>query len=378
MIPLRPFLATVLILADGLPPFDGIPASAAAATLATATHAENGELAQLGGGFVFLAGLMLVVVVLGFRRTAIRHGVRAALENALRLVLVVPLTWLPLALLHVLTGLPSGWVTVPLWLVLVVVVMAIGGKLVPGPIRRVWAALFAAPATDTHGSAHFGTATIGAHHLASAAPADAFVLGVLRDAPRHTDRRFRHDGHILTCAPTGAGKGIGAVIPNLLDYPGSAFVLDFKGENYAVTARARRALGGGQEVILVDPFGITGAPAHALNWLDTLDPASPDVVSLAGGLADMLIVAEGAAADTHWNDTARELLRGLLIHVADLPGERRSKPSHLSACFLFDRPPAGGACVSGTASVRAAPVILVQHPAIGMHQAARSATPSFR
>jgi hypothetical protein len=28
-------------------------------------------------------------------------------------------------------------------------------------------------------------------------------------------------GHILTCAPTGAGKGRSGVIPNLLDYPGS-------------------------------------------------------------------------------------------------------------------------------------------------------------
>jgi type IV secretion system protein VirD4 len=44
-------------------------------------------------------------------------------------------------------------------------------------------------------------------------------------------------GHILTCAPTGAGKGIGAVIPNLLTYPGSAFVLDLKGENFAVHSR---------------------------------------------------------------------------------------------------------------------------------------------
>lgn len=64
------------------------------------------------------------------------------------------------------------------------------------------------------------------------------MLGILRDAPRNADRRFRQDGHILTCAPTGAGKGLGGVIPNLLDYPGSAFVLDFKGENYAVTSRA--------------------------------------------------------------------------------------------------------------------------------------------
>jgi type IV secretion system protein VirD4 len=142
------------------------------------------------------------------------------------------------------------------------------------------------------------------------------------DAPRKVDARFRQDGHILTCAPTGAGKGVGGVIPNLLDYPGSAFVLDLKGENYAVTARARRELG--QHVILVDPFGITGNTGDALNWLDTLDPDSPDVVSRAAGLADMLIAVEGNDADSHWTDTARELLRGLLVYMATLPADRRT------------------------------------------------------
>ena len=115
---------------------------------------------------------------------------------------------------------------------------------------------------------------------------------------------------------------MGGVIPNLLDYPGSAFVLDFKSENFCVTARARRELG--QHVILVDPFAITGNAGHALNWLDTLDPDSPDVVSRAAGLADMLIAVEGADADTHWTDTARELLRGLLVYVASLPVDRRT------------------------------------------------------
>jgi type IV secretory pathway TraG/TraD family ATPase VirD4 len=99
-------------------------------------------------------------------------------------------------------------------------------------------------------------------------------------------------------------------------------VLDFKGENYAVTARARRELG--QHVVLVDPFGITGQATQALNWLDTLDPDSPDVVSRAAGLADMMIAVEGTEADSHWTDTARELLRGLLVYVATLPADRRT------------------------------------------------------
>jgi type IV secretion system protein VirD4 len=48
------------------------------------------------------------------------------------------------------------------------------------------------------------------------------------------------------------------------------------------------------------------------------------VVSRAAGIADMLVVTEGADSESHWNDTARELLRGLLIYVAGLPDDRRS------------------------------------------------------
>jgi hypothetical protein len=48
------------------------------------------------------------------------------------------------------------------------------------------------------------------------------------------------------------------------------------------------------------------------------------VVSRAAGLADMLMVTEGADSESHCNDTARELLRGLLIYVAGLPDDRRS------------------------------------------------------
>jgi len=203
--------------------------------------------------------------------------------------------------------------------------LALGPRLLPAQLRGGWAVLFGPAPQTTHGSAYFGGAAdaSAAGHLKPAAAADAFALGDLPNTS-HGRSRFYHDGHILTCAPTGAGKGIGAVIPNLIDYPGSAFVLDFKGENYAVTARARRQAG--QDVFLIDPFAITGAYAygHALNWLDTLDPDHPDVVSRAGILADMLVVRSGFESEPHWNDTARDLLRGFLVHVAGLPPEQRT------------------------------------------------------
>ena len=47
---------------------------------------------------------------------------------------------------------------------------------------------------------------------------------------------------VMLSAPTRSGKGVGVVIPNLLNWPDSVVVLDIKGENYDVTAgyRAKR------------------------------------------------------------------------------------------------------------------------------------------
>ena len=49
--------------------------------------------------------------------------------------------------------------------------------------------------------------------------------------------------HALVVAPTGRGKGVGFVIPNLLTYRGSAVVLDVKGENFRETSRFRASTG---------------------------------------------------------------------------------------------------------------------------------------
>ena len=147
---------------------------------------------------------------------------------SLLLLVAPPMSWLPIALLHAVTGQPdAAWLRFLLWLILCAALIALGPRLLPGRLRRVWAILFGTASPTTHGSAHFGGASDAAArgHLKPAPPADSFAFG---DLPRGRGR-FYHDGHILTCAPTGAGKGIGAVTPNLLDYPGSAFVLDLKG-----------------------------------------------------------------------------------------------------------------------------------------------------
>lgn len=125
--------------------------------------------------------------------------------------------------------------------------------------------------------------------------------------------RFDGEGHLLTLAPTRSGKGVSAVIPNLLDHLGSAFVVDVKPENAAVTARRRREMG--QEVRILDPFGTAGG-WDSFNPLDLIDVDSPDAIDDARMIADMLITTQGEGTDSiHWNETAREFAAGLALHV---------------------------------------------------------------
>ena len=77
-----------------------------------------------------------------------------------------------------------------------------------------------------------------------AKPGGGFLLGKL--GPPKSKRRLlvsKTFPHALIVAPTGRGKGVGFVIPNLLTYKGSAVVLDVKGENFRETSRFRASMG---------------------------------------------------------------------------------------------------------------------------------------
>jgi hypothetical protein len=54
------------------------------------------------------------VLALGFRRSAAGTGAGPALQSGVRPLISVPFAWLILALLHAVTGFPSGWIGWPL------------------------------------------------------------------------------------------------------------------------------------------------------------------------------------------------------------------------------------------------------------------------
>ena len=123
------------------------------------------------------------------------------------------------------------------------------------------------------------------------------------------------EGHIMTIASTGAGKGIGCVIPTLLRCKDSVIIIDPKGENAAVTARHREAMG--QQVVIIDPFRTTNFDfIDTLNPMDLLQMDSPNLVEDAAVLAELAVMPMPSLPDPFWDDRAIQLITGLILHVA--------------------------------------------------------------
>jgi type IV secretion system protein VirD4 len=117
--------------------------------------------------------------------------------------------------------------------------------------------------------------------------------------------------HVLLIGGTGSGKGVGIIIPNLLDYVrGSMIVFDTKGDLYQTTAGWRHSRKR-QRIVRLDPFGRND---HTWNPLDTI-PDGPLLIDSARAMADALVVREGTEPDPYWNDKAVQVITAILVLV---------------------------------------------------------------
>ena len=136
---------------------------------------------------------------------------------------------------------------------------------------------------------------------------------------------LKTDKHILIMASTRSGKGVTLIIPHLLRYHGSAFVLDPKGENAKATIRQRRQING--KVHVLDPFGITGLPQARFNPLSRFTPENMEAESKA--LAAALFVV-GERERDHWTASGQQLLAAIILFVfvsADIPKNKKDLPT---------------------------------------------------
>jgi len=136
---------------------------------------------------------------------------------------------------------------------------------------------------------------------------------------------LKTDKHVLIMASTRSGKGVTLIIPHLLRYRGSAFVLDPKGENAKATGRRRAALN--DKVYYLDPFGISGKPRARFNPLSRFTPDNCEAESKA--LAAALFVT-GERERDHWTAAGQQLLAAMILYVyvaPDIPKDKKDLPT---------------------------------------------------
>ena len=118
--------------------------------------------------------------------------------------------------------------------------------------------------------------------------------------------------HTLVAAPTRSGKGVGIVIPNLLNWTGSVVVLDIKKENYQITAGYRQAH---QKVYMWSPMDERSA---RYNPLDFVSEKGPNRITDIQKLAQILL-PRPEHGETMWVNEAQSLFLGVALLVLDDP-----------------------------------------------------------
>ncbi|MCP1175668.1 type IV secretory system conjugative DNA transfer family protein [Ralstonia chuxiongensis] len=123
---------------------------------------------------------------------------------------------------------------------------------------------------------------------------------------------------VLLAAGTRSGKGVGFVIPNLLNYPHSVVQLDVKEENFKYTSLYRQR--NGQEVYLWAPFSETGH-THCWNVFDAVWQR-PEHLQIGDimSIGDALYPAKVEPRARFFNDNARSLFLGLTLYLRETPG----------------------------------------------------------
>ena len=144
-----------------------------------------------------------------------------------------------------------------------------------------------------------------------------------------TPMYFPGESHLILTAPSGAGKGRDILIPALIEFEGSMVVIDPKGQLAAVTG-PHRAKGLRQRVFVLNPFNILpenlGCLPHAgFNPLAVLNPAADSFGADCDSLAEAIVFHEAGSEGSHWTDSARQLVSGVIMMLASrAPVEKRN------------------------------------------------------
>lgn len=133
------------------------------------------------------------------------------------------------------------------------------------------------------------------------------------------NRYLTFDGqqHAIISAPTRSGKGVGVVIPNLLNWPDSVVVLDIKQENWGITSAFRRKHS--QQCFLFNPAA-SDYRTHRYNPLAYISEDPNFRIDDVQKIANMLF-PDQAGTDVIWTATPRSLFLGVVLYLIETPGK---------------------------------------------------------
>jgi|GEM_PF-774936 len=132
--------------------------------------------------------------------------------------------------------------------------------------------------------------------------------------------RSDSDQHVMVIGSPGQGKSRSFVMPTMMNYAGSMFILDMSGELYEKTSGYMKKKG--YEVYLLAP-GQHGT--HCFNPLDVISKDPHQRITELQKLAQMLM-PERLRSDSNdfWEESARILLVAMLGFVIECPDTRKS------------------------------------------------------
>lgn len=132
--------------------------------------------------------------------------------------------------------------------------------------------------------------------------------------------RSDSDQHVMVIGSPGQGKSRSFVMPTMMNYAGSMFILDMSGELYEKTSGYMKKKG--YEVYLMAP-GQHGT--HCFNPLDVISKNPHQRITDLQKLAQMLM-PERLRSDSNdfWEESARILLVAMLGFVIECPDTRKS------------------------------------------------------
>ncbi len=118
--------------------------------------------------------------------------------------------------------------------------------------------------------------------------------------------------HVLLFAPTGSGKGVGFVIPNLLYWEESVICHDIKMENYELTSgyRSKRL---GQQCYVWNPADPNGV-SHCYNPLDWISEKPGQMVDDVQKICNLVLPEQ-----EFWQNEARSLMLGVILYLCAVP-----------------------------------------------------------